>query len=353
MPRGTLEVVEYVPRQATTDAVPPDQPCKSEDLWGRLRLEHRTLTRCTAGLLAAALHLLFVAPVLWGGPSRHPPEPRYRGDAAMQWVVLEDSSTTSAIRPPTLGPPALMTIGMTDAQPELPLSSLPAEASDARGDQAADPASFGVMYGRYVGQIRARIDRAWQRPRTAIGAPIFQCQVQVDQDGVGRVREVMLVQCNGDARWQVSLVHAIEAASPLPAPPSATVFTQRLLLDDLLGVLQNESLNALGCRSESCHALATVVITAVAPEAAKGTGESEYTLTQTVENNLSSRPYLNSPLTIQEIQSTGLGVPDPGGLPGALRYDAPSSFNGSNGTWQLVVDPSTNVVYHFLFTSGQ
>lgn len=231
MPRGTLEVVEYVPRQATTDAVPPDQPCKSEDLWGRLRLEHRTLTRCAAGLLAAALHLLFVAPVLWGGPSRHPPEPRYRGDAAMQWVVLEDSSTTSVTRPPALGPPVLTTIGMTDAQPNLPLSSLPAGSSDARGDQAADPASFGVMYGRYVGQIRARIDRAWQRPRTAIGAPIFQCQVQVDQDGVGRVREVMLVQCNGDARWQLSLVHAIEAASPLPAPPSATVFTQRLLLE--------------------------------------------------------------------------------------------------------------------------
>lgn len=133
-------------------------------------------------------------------------------------------------------------------------------------------------------------------------------------------------------------------------PPLVTSFFG---VDDLVGVLQNEILNALGCRSESCHALATVVITAVAPEAAKGTGESEYTLTQTVENNLASRPYLNSPLTIQEIQSTGLGVPDPGGLPGALRYDVPGSFNGSNGTWQLVVDPNTNVVYHFLFTSGQ
>jgi hypothetical protein len=87
------------------------------------------------------------------------------------------------------------------------------------------------MYGRYVGQIRARIDRAWQRPRTAIGAPIFECQAQVDQDSVGRVREVTLVQCNGDARWQLSLVHAIEAASPLPAPPSAEVFTHRVLLE--------------------------------------------------------------------------------------------------------------------------
>lgn len=71
---------------------------------------------------------------------------------------------------------------------------------------------------------------------------------------------------------------------------------------------------------------------AAATEAA---AQSEYTLTQTAENNLASRPYLNSPLTIQEIQSTDLGMPDPGGLPGALRYDVPGSFNGSNGTWQL------------------
>jgi hypothetical protein len=86
------------------------------------------------------------------------------------------------------------------------------------------------MYGRYLGQIRARIDRAWQRPRTAIGAPIFQCQVQVDQDSVGRVQQVTLLDCNGDAPWQVSLVHAIEAASPLPAPSDPAVFVHHVLL---------------------------------------------------------------------------------------------------------------------------
>lgn len=232
MPRGTLEVVEYVPRQATTGAVPPDQPCKSDDPWSRLRLEHRTLTSVAAALAAAALHLLFVAPVLWSGAaSRHPLERRYRGEAALQWVTLEDSATSSASRSPALGLPALAAIGVTDAQPQLPLSTLPPDAAVPRAEQAAEEAGYGAMYGRYVGQIRARIDRAWQRPRTAIGAPIFQCQAQVDQDAVGRVREVTLVQCNGDARWRVSLVHAIEAASPLPAPPSAAVFTRHVLLE--------------------------------------------------------------------------------------------------------------------------
>jgi hypothetical protein len=89
---------------------------------------------------------------------------------------------------------------------------------------------------------------------------------------------------------------------------------------------------------------------------AEATGEgaaastSEITLTKTVANNLASRPYLNSPLTVQEIQSTGLGVPDPGGVPGALRYDVPGSFGKTPGTYQPVIHPETNTVYHFLFT---
>jgi len=87
------------------------------------------------------------------------------------------------------------------------------------------------MYGRYVEQIQARIDRAWLRPRTAIGAPIFRCQVQVDQDPQGKVGPVTLLDCNGDERWKLSLVHAIERASPLPSPPDSAVFTRHVLLE--------------------------------------------------------------------------------------------------------------------------
>ena len=79
---------------------------------------------------------------------------------------------------------------------------------------------------------------------------------------------------------------------------------------------------------------------------------AEYSLTRTVENNIETRPYINSPLTVQEIESTGMGVRDPGGVPGALRYDVPGSFNGSQGNWELVIDRGTNTIYHFLFKSG-
>ena len=61
-----------------------------------------------------------------------------------------------------------------------------------------------------------------------------------------------------------------------------------------------------------------------------------------------ARPYLNSPNTIDQIIAIGKSIPDPGGIPGALRYDVPGTFRGSNGTWELVVHPETNKIYPFL-----
>jgi hypothetical protein len=184
-----------------------------------------------AAFAAAALHLLLAAPAfLAGGSSSQRPQEQYRGDAAdLQWVILADSAGHPRIRPhPT--EPRLTSIAVTDALSTLPWSSPPPDPSEGPRAQPEGQASLGALYGRYLGQIHARIDRAWLRPRTAIGAPIFQCQVQMDQDSSGRVQEVTLLECNGDARWQLSLVHAIQAASPLPAPPDPAVFVHHVLL---------------------------------------------------------------------------------------------------------------------------
>jgi hypothetical protein len=174
-----------------------------------------------------------MTPILWaGGTSQHRQAQRYRGDAAdLQWVVLVDSSGHSASITPTATVPSLTPIGVTDALRSLDLTTLPAETPDSGSARDDGQTGLGAQYGRYLGQIHARIDRAWLRPRTAIGAPIFQCQVQVDQDGVGRVQEVTLLQCEGAASWQLSLVHAIEAASPLPAPSDAAVFVHHVVLE--------------------------------------------------------------------------------------------------------------------------
>lgn len=228
--KGSIEVTEFEPRQAIADARPLGRPHESEDLWSRARREHRTLTSCAAALAALALHIPLFAPTLWtDSVFRHSPELRYAGDSALQLVIIEDPSARSAtMSRPSLSAPALMRIGVTDARPKLP--SLPIQTADTRSGQSAAQSGLGVIYGRYLGQVHARIDRAWLRPRTAIGAPIFECQVQMDQDSAGRVLTMTLVECNGGPRWQLSLVHAIEAASPLPMPPAQAVLEPHVIM---------------------------------------------------------------------------------------------------------------------------
>lgn len=93
-----------------------------------------------------------------------------------------------------------------------------------------DSAQRAMLFGRYVGQVDARIERGWLKPRSAIGASQFKCQVMIKQDHDGNVMETTLQVCNGDLRWQLSLVHAIQSASPLPSPPDERVFADALTL---------------------------------------------------------------------------------------------------------------------------
>lgn len=114
---------------------------------------------------------------------------------------------------------------------------LPATAPGDGGEAAEQARLFGI----YSGQIRARVERIWRRPRTpvnesgngepsSVASESFQCQVQIVQDTIGVVKEVLLPQCNGSPVWQRSLVMAIQQASPLPAPPSTRVFSQSVVL---------------------------------------------------------------------------------------------------------------------------
>jgi RHS repeat-associated protein len=84
---------------------------------------------------------------------------------------------------------------------------------------------------------------------------------------------------------------------------------------------------------------------------------SELKLSQTVENHLAeltkagnpARPYGDSRLLMQEIMDAKPPLPDPGGVPGGLRWDVPGTMNRSQGVYQLVVDPKTGTVLHFQF----
>jgi hypothetical protein len=146
----------------------------------------------------------------------------------------------------------LVTMISPDSLPHIDISQ------DALGDNndgvgsvdSGDPAARAVLFGRYTGQIDARIKRAWRRPRSPVNPstdPVrdsiapgpnggsqpddsFRCQVRIIQDAQGLVQEVQMLDCNGSVIWQQSLVAAIFSASPLPAPPSPTVFTHSLTM---------------------------------------------------------------------------------------------------------------------------
>jgi hypothetical protein len=107
---------------------------------------------------------------------------------------------------------------------------------------SADATERARLAGIYSRQIQARVERVWNRPRTpvsdgsnATNAPdtveYFHCLAQIVQDSTGNVQEILLPNCNGSAAWQHSLVVAIQQASPLPAPPSPTVFSRAITLN--------------------------------------------------------------------------------------------------------------------------
>jgi hypothetical protein len=113
----------------------------------------------------------------------------------------------------------------------------------------------------------------------------------------------------------------------------------------LKGIRQAASLRAAGSEAES-----------ILPKAA------DLKLSRTVEQHTldvsrrgtPARPYMNPSIRtrlIQDIMDAREPIPDPQGVPGALRWDVEGSINGSRGVWELVIDTKTNTVLHFLFKS--
>ena len=87
---------------------------------------------------------------------------------------------------------------------------------------------------------------------------------------------------------------------------------------------------------------------------------SEYVYTKTAAKHFSDivkkgtykgemvRPYMNSPLTIQEIMQAGKGTPD-ATFKGGVNWKVPGVFREAQGIWELGINPKTKVIYHFNF----
>lgn len=204
-----------------------------------------SLVPVLGALASLALHALLIAPLELGlasGANQH--SIRSIGIADKLYDPQSLSATLTLITDPELavdGQPG----DMSNTTPHLravpiripaPKVNFPVEDdAETNRDQPTDLSNSDpgaqLMLGRYIGQIAARIERAWTRPRAPIDSPVFACRVRITQDGRGVVKEIELIWCNGNSRWQTSLVQAIQTASPLPAPPDADVFTGQLTLD--------------------------------------------------------------------------------------------------------------------------
>ncbi|MFE9575094.1 SHOCT domain-containing protein [Nocardia sp. NPDC006044] len=66
-----------------------------------------------------------------------------------------------------------------------------------------------------------------------------------------------------------------------------------------------------------------------------------------------SRPYLRSPNFTQMIIDSVPPVPDPGGVPGGMRWDVPGTLRGSPGTYELVIDVPNGRILHYMFRSNK
>jgi hypothetical protein len=193
------------------------------------------------GLLGAlAIHVAFVGVVIGGFDKPIHRSKVKPGDAIREPLILitpvpqvAPVFSLTALAPDAIDDPALL---IDRRRLAIPPSLVDI---DDPIDQPTDDDGYvrQKQFGVYTGQIAARVERAWSRPRTEVskigpseGSAEFECLVKILQSESGAVLEVDLLSCNGTADWQQSLVRAIFAASPLPAPPSPQVFANALTL---------------------------------------------------------------------------------------------------------------------------
>lgn len=192
---------------------------------------------------ALALHgALVLSLVLYGAAGYVDPKQLYAGSSigdgeefstTLVFVDASDAAQAESEALPTDFPPIVLT------RPELLADELAPEDQDATEDteesatvsaEPAGDAAQAALRGKYTGQVAARIERAWTFPRSDENAADFACQVRIEQDRDGNVLSTELLRCDDDTSWQLSLVHAIERASPLTAPPDPSVFSKQLVL---------------------------------------------------------------------------------------------------------------------------
>ncbi|HEX9876609.1 MAG TPA: cell envelope integrity protein TolA [Gammaproteobacteria bacterium] len=108
------------------------------------------------------------------------------------------------------------------AQMEAELQRVMAAEEDRRRAEEAG------LLDQYRRLIQSRVEQNWIPPATA--GPGLRCEVNVTQIPSGDVIAVQVGRCNGDAAVIRSIEQAVQRASPLPQPPTPSLFSRSLEL---------------------------------------------------------------------------------------------------------------------------
>jgi hypothetical protein len=201
-------------------------------------------------LATVLLHFLIAAPMVLGYAAHKSKSetPDGLGSVAfasqgeqVESMILLDLSALYASEEQDFEKPDIEAEGILLEELKLQLVSLdpkpPAEAPIDEADvaetanvAAGDPAGSAALFGRYMGQVAARIERAWMRPRSEVEGGRFECRARIIQDRQGNVGSIELQNCGSDETWRRSFISAILRASPLSAPPEPWLFTETFTL---------------------------------------------------------------------------------------------------------------------------
>jgi hypothetical protein len=209
------------------------------------------LSRAIGVVATMLFHLLISSPLLLGkaADKRRPPMPDGPGSVAwasqgsqVEPMVLLDLSALSLSTQNDPFEPQItsegieledLNLALASVEPSPPpeLNITDADEAETSNEAAGDPAGSAALFGRYMGQIAARIERAWMRPRIPVAGGRFDCRARIAQDRAGNVQSIELQNCGDDARWRESLTSAILRASPLSAPPEQWLFAEIITLN--------------------------------------------------------------------------------------------------------------------------
>jgi len=100
-------------------------------------------------------------------------------------------------------------------------------AAEQQRMEAANRKRLDSLRGRYIADIKNKVERNWIRPASA--GPDSSCKVAVSQIPGGEVVNVTVTQCIGDDIFRRSVEAAVYKASPLPRPSDPALFERQIL----------------------------------------------------------------------------------------------------------------------------